>query len=156
MKNKVLYIMTSLTILLFAACGGGGDDNNGSSSTPVGPSTPEGKTYQQSVMLPAIGVDKEVSLNDLKTAIQKMEGDATWLSVSQQNYTSGSPAVRLIATDNVKDGETTNTRSCNVTITAVNGDIVVLSVIQEGAESKTGIDDSHDVTTDQPAYSRGQ
>lgn len=140
--------MTSLTILLFTACGGG-DDNNGSSST-----TPEGKTYQQSVTLSATGANKEVSLYNLKAAIEKIEGGATWLSVLKQDYTSGSPALRLIATENVKDGEMTSARSCNVTITDVNGDKVILSVIQEGAESKTGIDDSHDVTTDQPAYSR--
>jgi hypothetical protein len=40
-----------------------------------------------------------------------------------------------------------------VTITAVSGDKVILSVTQLGAE-KTGIDDYHDVPTDKPAYSR--
>ena len=98
--------------------------------------------------------DKTVTLTNLKTAIKDIEYNADWLTVIKQTYTSGSPSLRLTATANVKDGESTNSRSCTVTITANSGDKVLLNVTQQGAERKTGIDNPHDTPTDQPAYSR--
>lgn len=118
------------------------------------PDPDEGQTYQQTEMLPAEKADKTVTLTDLKSAIKDIEYDADWLTVIKQTYTSGSSSLRLTATDNVKDGSSTDARSCIVTVTAISGDKVLLTVTQEGAERKTGIDDSHDVLTDQPAYSR--
>ena len=79
--------------------------------------------------------------------------------VIKQNYTSGSPAISITATDNMKDGFSTDARSCTLTVKAINGDQVVLTVIQEGHQyelPKTGIDDSHNTPTDQPAYSSFQ
>jgi len=114
-----------------------------------------GQTFQQSVTLPAENASNvSVTLNNLNSAIKDIEYDAEWLTVIKQTYTSGSPSPRLTATDNVKNGETKSSRSCTVTVTANSGDKVLLGVTQEGAERKTGIDDSHDMPTDQPAYSR--
>ena len=116
----------------------------------------EGNVFQQTVTLPSEKADTTVALDNLKSAIKDdgLEYDADWLTVIKQGYTSGSPSLRLIATDNVKDDESTNSRNCTVTVTAISGDKVLLSVTQEGEERKTGIDDSHDMPTDQPAYSR--
>ena len=146
MKNFA-YILASMAVFLLTACGGGSsDDGDGS--------TPDGQTNRQSVTLSATNADMVVTLNKLTTEIQTVTGAANWLTVIKESYTSGAPTLRLTATDNVKDGETTGNRSCNVTIIAKSGDKVILTVTQEGSESKTGIDDSHDVMTDQPAYSR--
>lgn len=117
---------------------------------------PEGQTFQQSVTLPSEKADTTVTLEKLTSAI-KNDGlgyDSDWLTVIKQTYTSGSPSLRLTATDNVKDDESTDARKCMVTVTATNGDKMLLTVTQDGAGRKTGIDDSHDMPTDQPAYSR--
>lgn len=148
-KNKYSLLLAIVAIMTLVACGG---DDNGPS--PLNPVDTEGKTYQQSETLPAESADKTVTLTNLKTAVKDIEYNADWLTVIKQTYTSGSPSLRLTATDNVKDGESTSARTCTVTVTANSGDKVLLSVTQEGAERKTGIDDSHDVPTDQPAYSR--
>ena len=152
-RNKMsTLLLASIAMLILAACGGD-DPKEPSPLNPVDPE-PTGQTYQQAETLPAEDADKTVTLTNMTTAVKDLEYDADWLTVARQSYTSGSPTLRLTATDNVKDGETTNVRSCTVTVTATNGDKVLLSVTQQGAERKTGIDDSHDVPTDQPAYSR--
>jgi hypothetical protein len=152
MKNLV-YMLVSIAVLLFAACGGSSSDDEGG-STPAGSTSPNGQTYQQSVTLSATDADKTVTLNKLTSAIQTYSGGADWLTVLKENYISGSPALRLKATNNERDGETTQARSCNVTIVSTSGNKVILTVTQDGAERKAGIDDSHDVVSDQPAYSR--
>ena len=152
-RSKILSVLLAfMLVLVLVACGG--DDKK--EPSPLNPVEPEGKTYQQSEMLPAEDVDKTVTLTNLNTAIKDIEYNADWLTVIKQSYTSGSPSLRLTASDNVKDGETTSSRSCIVTVTANSSDKVLLTVTQEGAERKTGIDDSHNIPTDQPAYSRGQ
>ena len=138
MKNYKLYLFAAMAIFLLAACGG--DDK------------PEGeKTFQQSVTLSATNADETVILTGLTKEIDEIEGGADWLTVIKQAYSERAQSLRLKATDN--DSE--NPRSCTLTITVTNGDKVVIAVTQHGAEKKTtGIDDSHDIVTDQPAYSR--
>ncbi len=148
-NNIFALVLVFMSVLSMTSCG---DDKK--ETSPLNPVETEGKTYQQSVTLDAEKVDQTVTLTNLKTAIKDIEYDADWLTVIKQTYTSGAPSLRLTATDNVKDDETTSARSCTVTVTAISGDKVLLSVTQEGAERKTGIDDSHDMTTDQSAYSR--
>ena len=153
-RSKIFSLLLAfVAVIALAACGG--DDN--SDSSPLNPVGPEGRTYQQSVTLPAQGADKTVSLTDLSTAIREMEEATDWLTVMKQSYTSGVPRVRLTASDNTNGNAATTERKCVVTITATSGDRVLLVVTQEGYEPeapKTGIDDSHDIVTDQPAYSR--
>ena len=150
-RNKILsLLMTAAVMCVLSACGGDGKDE----PSPLNPVESEGRTYQQAETLPAEDADKTVTLTNLATAVKDIEYDAEWLTVITQNYTSGSPSLRLIATDNVKEGETTNARYCTVTVSATSGDRVLLNVTQEGAELLTGIDDSHNIPTDQPAYSR--
>lgn len=147
MKNIKLYILTCLTVFTLMACGG--SDN--SDESVVDPPTPEGRFYQQSVTLPSENADTTITLNNLSTSISSINGGADWLTALKQSYSSGAPSVRLKATDNESESE----RKCSLTITAQNGDQVVLAVIQQGVgQLPTGIDDSHNVITDQPAYSR--
>ena len=151
-RNKIFTLLLAVVAMMtLTACP---DDKK--EPSPVNPVETEGRTYQQTVTLSSEKADTTVTLDNLKSAIKDdgLEYDADWLTVIKQGYTSGSPSLRLIATDNVKDDESTNSRNCTVTVTATSGDKVLLSVTQEGEERKTGIDDSHDIPTDQPAYSR--
>ena len=149
-RNKIISLLLAfVAIMTLTACPGEKKE-----PSPLNPVNPEGKTYQQAETLSAENADKTVTLTNLKTAIKDIEYNADWLTVIKQSYTSGSPSLRLTATANVKDGESTNSRSCTVTITANSGDKVLLNVTQQGAERKTGIDNPHDTPTDQPAYSR--
>lgn len=145
MKNFKQYIIASMAVILMTACGGGS-----TSEEDIIPDNPDGQVYKQSVTLQADIVDETVTIENLKSAIKSIEGGAGWLTVIPLEYTSGNPKIRLIATENEKD----TPRSCSLRITAQSGDMVILAVTQEKAELKDGIDDTHDVTTDQPAYSR--
>lgn len=153
-KINIIFslLMAVVAVMALAACGGD-DKKEPSPLNPVDPE-PTGQTYQQAETLPAEKADMTVTLTNLTTAIKDIEYNTDWLTVIKQTYTSGSPSLRLTATDNVKDGETTTARSCTITVTATSGDKVLLTVTQEGVERKTGIEDSHDTPTDQPAYSR--
>lgn len=148
--KQIKYIIVCLMTIVVAACGGDG----GGGTSPVNPVDPDGRTYNQSVTLSALDAGQTVTLNNLNTSIEGISGGATWLTVLKESYTSGSPRVRLTATDNTNGSTATTPRSCTVTITAASGDRVLLNVTQEGYTPKTGIDDSHDIPTDQPAYGR--
>lgn len=140
MKYPRLFIIAIISVMAFIACT---DDEK--------EDVVIGRTYQQSVTLDVQGTEQTITLNDLKSKIDDVKNSVDWLTVLIKPYTSGSPVVLVSA----KEHTDTQHRSADVTITDTNGDKVVLAVTQEGAEElKTGIDDSHDVPTDQPAYSR--
>ena len=135
-------------MMTLAACG---PDDEKKEDSPLNPVTPTGQTYQQSVTLDAHGSQQTVTLTNLKSKIDDVANSADWLTVLISTYSSGSPSLVVSAKENTD----TKTRSCTVTVTAKSGDTVLLTVEQEAAEEqKTGIDDSHDIPTDQPAYSR--
>lgn len=143
MKYFKIIIIACVSTLAFIACSNGDDKKEDI--------IVDGKTFQQSATLPASKADTTIILSDLKAAINSVKGGNEWLTVVKESYTSGSPKVRLTAKDNKEE----KSRDCKVTITAESGDKVVLTVEQNGAEpKKTGIDDSHDIPTNQPAYSR--
>lgn len=148
MKKYYIFALTMAVMVMMSlmACG---DDDNSTTST-------EGKKFKQEIVLPAENAFEKVTLTDLNSAIKEIDYNAEWLTVVVETYTSGSPVIGLTATDNLEGGASTYARSCTVTITAKGGNSVLLSVRQEGVEISTGIDDSHDIPTDQPAYSRGQ
>lgn len=129
-----------MTLFMLTACG---DDK-----------TPEGQTYQQTIALPAMNAEQNVLLINLEAEISEVENTATWLTATKQIYTYGSPTLKIVATDNVKEDANTESRSCTLTVTAVSGDRVLLTVMQDGAKFSSSTEEVHDIQSDEPAYSR--
>ena len=149
-RRNIIFslLFMAAAMMTLAACG---PDDEKKEDSPLNPVTPTGQTYQQSVTLDAHGSQQTVTLTNLKSKIDDVANSADWLTVLISTYSSGSPSLVVSAKENTD----TKTRSCTVTVTAKSGDTVLLTVEQEAAEEqKTGIDDSHDIPTDQPAYSR--
>ena len=156
MKRIMSYMLALLVMVAMAACGGGsGDDSGGSGSSGGntggggGGSTHTPQTYTQSVTLPAKGGEQVVTLSNLSSAVSSVSNTPTWLVISPQFYSSGAPTLKL----EFQENEETTERNSTVTVLAASGDKVVLSIVQQAAEVKTGIDDIHNTPTDQPAYS---
>ena len=139
MKHMKRLLTAWLMLMLIVACGGGNDGDNGG-----GEETAAGKTFSQSVTLPATGAEKVVELTGLTAEISCITGAAAWLTVLKNGETANS--VKLVATDN--DGVESIADKAENT--------VALTVTQEMNESliEVDIDKSHDLPTDQPAYSR--
>lgn len=139
MKYLKTMISAMMTIVVMTACCGSNNDE------------PDYVIYRHDVMLSAAQSDTIVWLGALDAAISSIEGGDTWLVVTEHDFLSGSPSVRLTATANESESQ----RSSTVTITAKNADRLLLVVTQEEGLAVTGVDDAHDIVTDQPASSRG-
>lgn len=147
MKNIKLYLLSGMALLMLTACPGPDTKPN-----PVVEPEPEPavlQTYTQEIVMPSKASEQVVTLTQLNTAISTVENSASWLTVEQLPYESGSPQVKLRSTS---DNTAKEERKCNVTITATSGDKVILSVTQQS--EGIGIDDLHGSQTDKPAYSR--
>lgn len=145
MKQMKLYFLFLICLLITYACGGG-DGNGGNDPQPPTP-----KVYSQSITLSAEGGTQNVTLSDLSSDVRNVGSTPEWLVVLPQFYSSGAPSIRLEVQANTNAVE----RKCNVTIQAASGDKVVLSVTQQASSNQEGtdIDDIHNNTTSQPAYS---
>lgn len=138
MKNIKQYALACMALLMMSSCNKDNQED-------------EGQAYKQEVTMPSEASEQMVTLYSLSSSIEMVKNTASWLVVEQQSYMSGAPQVVLSSTDNKDKKE----RKCTVTITATTGDKVVLAVTQLGTgQLPTGIDDSHDIPTDQPAFSR--
>ena len=139
-RRNIIFPLLLAAMVILAACGGDED-------SPLD----TGQTYQQDVTLNAQGAQQTVTLTDLKSKIDDVTNSTDWLTVLISPYSSGSPSLVVSASENTD----TKTRRCIVSVTAKSGEKVLLNVTQESAEEqKTGIDDSHDITTNKPAYSK--
>lgn len=112
----------------------------------------EPQQFAQSLTMAATGGEQSLTLADLTTAISSIGTPTdTWMTVTKEAYTSGSPSVKVKTEANPQE----QPRTASVIITATNGDQLTLSVTQAAKEAPNyGIDDTHDTVTDQPAYSR--
>ena len=108
--------------------------------------TDKPSTTTQSLTLSADKQEGTVSLPGLKAAIDNVVESISWLSATPQSYVSGSPVLQLSIAANTS----TSSRSGTVTITDTKKNTVTLTVTQQGI--KAGIDDIHNIYTDQPAY----
>ena len=158
MKKICIYLLSLTTILLLAACGGGDDDGgnsaggggNAGGGSSGGGSAPQ--TYTQSVTVPATIGEQIVTLNSLSSAVSSVSSTPSWIVISPQYYSSGAPTLQLEYQENTA----TTTRDCTVNVSASSGDKLVLTITQQASEVKSGIDDIHNNSTDQPAYSSAQ
>lgn len=144
MKNKILFAIALMCTMLLTSCGGGGsDDGGGSSSRP--------STYYMDINLDAAAGSQTVVLSNLKTNVSAATSSASWLTPSRQAYTSGSPKITIEATANM----VSSSRNCTVTVTATDGNKVIINVIQKGTSQTSDQPQTKDEVSDQQPYSMG-
>ena len=142
MKNKILFAIALMCTMLLTSCGGGGsDDGGGSSSRP--------STYYMDINLEATASSQTVVLSNLKTNVSTAISSASWLTPSRQAYTSGSPKITIEATANTAS----SSRNCTVTVTATDGNKVIITIIQKGTSQTSDQPQTKDEVSDQQPYS---
>ena len=142
MKDKILFAIALMCSMLLTSCGGGGSDDGG--STPSRPST-----YYMDINLEATASYQTVVLSNLKTDVSTAVSSASWLTPSRQAYTSGSPKLTIEATANTA----TSSRNCTVTVTATDGNKVIITIIQKGTSQTSDQPQTKDEVSDQQPYS---
>ena len=142
MKDKILFAIALMCTMLLTSCGGGGsDDGGGSSSSP--------STYYMDINLEETAGSQTVVLNNLKKDVSTAVSSASWLTPSRQAYTSGSPKITIEATANTAS----SSRNCTVTVTATDGNKVIINVIQKGTSQTSDQPQTKDEVSDQQPYS---
>ena len=142
MKDKILFAIALMCTMLLTSCGGGGsDDGGGSSSRP--------STYYMDINLEETAGSQTVVLSNLKTNVSTAISSASWLTPSRQAYTSGSPKITIEATANTAS----SSRNCTVTVTATDGNKVIINVIQKGTSQTSDQPQTKDEVSDQQPYS---
>ena len=93
-----------------------------------------------------------MTLDKLSEAVESFTVKDNWLTVTLTPYTTGAPIVKLNATNNPNTEE----RKTMVSVVTKSQVRLELTVIQKGKpeEAPEGdtIEDTHNTTTDQPAY----
>ena len=100
--------------------------------------------------LPAKASEEILTLTGLSSSISEMAGasqSASWLTVTKEAYTSGSPKVKLKATENLQ----TSKRTAYIVFIAAK-DTLALTLNQAVYQSGTDVNNPSDTPTDQPAY----
>ena len=156
MKQIKAIILLMISLVLFTAC------------PPDPEPEQESKTFQRSLQVSAEKGQQTYTATDLKAGISNVQNTSSWLMVTPMAYGSGSPTVQL-----TYEANTGGERQAVVTLTDVNGNKVFLTVTQvkkgdipvntdpdtdpntdPNTDPDYGVDDTHDVVTDQPASSR--
>lgn len=109
-------------------------------------------TYYQDITLPSTEGATSVTLYDVKSGITNIESAAGWISMTAANYSSGYPTVNVQYQANTSS----MSRQCIATIHVASGEIVILQINQEAyvaPQEPSGIDDLHNDTSTNPAYS---
>lgn len=129
----------SVVLLLLTACGSDGGD-----------SAPAPQVLNQEATFPYTVSDKDIVLNGFNGTISSITGTTDWCKVEQK-----ASASTLTVVFHVDENVTLSERKCVIAVTTSSGDKLTLKVTQQAhpAETNTGVDDSHDNPTDQPAYS---
>ena len=141
MKDKILFAIALMCTVLLTSCGGGGSDDGGSSGRSA--------TYYMDINMDAAASSQTVVLSNLKTDVSTAVSSASWLTPSRQSYTSGSPSILLEATTNTA----ASSRNCTVTVTAADGNKVIITVIQKGTSQTSDQPQTNDEVSDQQPYS---
>ena len=142
MKDKILFAIALMCTMLLTSCGGGGsDDGGGSSSRP--------STYYMDINMDAAAGSQTIVLDKLNTNVSTAVSSASWLTPTRQAYTSGSPKIMIEANANTSY----SSRNCTVTVTALNGNKVIITVIQKGTSQSSDQPETNDEVSDQQPYS---
>ena len=143
MKDKILFAIALMCTMLLTSCGGGGSDDGGG-STPSRTST-----YYMDVSMDATAGSQTIVLDKLNTNVSTAVSSASWLTPSRQAYTSGSPKITIEATVNTAS----SSRNCTVTVTATDGNKVIITIIQKGTSQTSDQPQTKDEVSDQQPYS---
>ena len=143
MKDKILFAIALMCTMLLTSCGGGdSDDGGGLSSKP--------STYYMDVIADASAISPQtIELSNLNTNVSTAVSSVPWLNVSRESYTSGSPKITIEATANTA----TSGRNGTITVTATDGNKVIVTVMQKGTSQTSGLPQTNDEVSDQQPYS---
>jgi len=124
-----LFGLAMVAILALVACGGGGD-----APEPEPTPTPSVRTFTADMSVSAEGGQIDRKITEFSKAISGTpQENVDWLSVTKKTYTSGSPEVTI----NVQANTATSSRSCVVTFVDVDGNKLLLTVLQAAGNGGT-------------------
>lgn len=130
------YILNGTVQLMIGESGDNSGGNGGGSSS----------TYYMDVHLNSSAQSQIIELTNLETSVSKISSSASWLIVSKQPYSSGSPKIKIDATANTSS----SSRECKVTVIASDDNEVVITVVQKGHSQPQ----TNDEVSDKDALSR--
>lgn len=155
LKNMWIAIVAAF---MLTGCPSGPDPDPVPEATPLTPTT-----ISKTLQVDWKKGQQTYTLTDLKDRISNIGNTSAWLTVTLLTYSTGSPKVQLSYEEN--DG---GERSVVVEITDTKGNKVLLTVKQQVKDSDpspdpgsnddqdTGIEDTHNTVTNQPAFIRGR
>ena len=152
MKNLKYIIMASIAslALLTWSCGGGSNSDDEPEPTPTPPAT-KGKHFTSICNMAARSGSATVTLTGLSAKVSNNSGSASWLTVTLEPYSSGTPKVELQVTENSQK----TSRQQDVTFYSAK-DTLVLTVKQAAfnVNGETDMTSPFDTPSSQPGYVR--
>lgn len=142
MKDKILFAIALLCTMMLTSCGGGGGSDDGGSANRT-------NTYYMDINMDASASSQTIELSSLKSNISTATCSATWITLARQSYTTGSPKIMIEASANTS----ASSRNCTITVTATDGNKVIITVIQKGTSQTSGQPQTNNEVSDQQPYS---
>ena len=133
MKDKILFAIALMCTMLLTSCGGGGDSATGGGEYDGGNTPSRPSTYNMNVIIEASAYTQTTTLDKLSTNIATATCSEGWVTLTRNAYSSGSPKITIDVTENTS----TSSRSCVVTVTATDGNIVKINITQNGKAAVT-------------------
>ena len=84
----------------------------------------------------------------MSTNVSSATSSATWLTPTRRTYTSGAPSIMIEVTANTA----TSNRNCTVTVTAADGNKVIIKVVQKGTSQASDQPQTNDEVSDQQKH----
>ena len=140
MKDRILFTIALLCIMLLMSCSGGGSGDGGDN--------PRTLTYYMDISIEATACSQIIVLNDLSTNVSSATSSATWLTPTRRTYTSGAPSIMIEVTADTA----TSDRNCTVTVTAADGNKVIITVVQKGTSQTSDQPQTNDEVSDQQPF----
>jgi len=104
----------------------------------------ESKSYEREITVDGNKTDSIITIEEISSDIITIDSDDDWLYASKYNSNTTNYQLRLVCFKNVS----ASIRSSRIHIACKNGDKLTLIVIQGVIN---GLNDLHDIVTDQPA-----